>query len=61
MRIKAKITPTQKATNRRESQKYTRCAAKGMIEWNTIGMYVRNVYFNGKLNTVVTYDYYLND
>lgn len=61
MRIKAKITPTQKATNRRESQKYTRCAAKGMIEYNTIGMYVRNCYFNGKLNTVVSYDFILND
>lgn len=61
MRIKAKITPAQKATNRRESQKYTSCAAKGMIEWNTIGMYVRNRYFNGKLNTVVSYDFILND
>ena len=61
MRIKAKITPAQKATNRRESQKYTRCAAKGMIEWNAIGMYVRNCYFNGKLNTVVSYDFILND
>ena len=61
MRIKAKITPAQKATNRRESQKYIRCAAKGMIEWNTIGMYIRNRYFNGKLNTVVSYDFILND
>jgi hypothetical protein len=61
MRIKAKITPAQKATNRRESQKYTSCAAKGMIECNTIGMYVRNCYFNGKLNTVVSYDFILND
>jgi hypothetical protein len=61
MKIKAKITPAQKATNRRESQKYTSCSAKGMIEWNTIGMYIRNCYFNGKLNTVITYDFPLND
>ena len=61
MRIKAKITPKEKATNRRENQKYTSCSAKGMIEWNTIGMYVRNRYFNGRLNTVVSYDYILND
>ena len=61
MRIKAKITPSEKAINRRENQKYTSCAAKGMIEWNTIGMYIRNVYFNGKLNTVISYDYFLND
>ena len=61
MRVKAKITPSEKAINRRESQKYTRCAAKGMIEWNTIGMFVRNRYFNGRLNTVVSYDYILND
>jgi hypothetical protein len=61
MRIKAKITPAQKATNRSESQKYKSCSAKGMIEWNTIGMYVRNVYFNARLNTVVSFDYILND
>lgn len=61
MRIKAKITPSEKAINRRESQKYTSCSAKGMIDFNTIGMYIRNVYFNGKLNTVITYDYILND
>lgn len=61
MRIKAKITPSEKATNRRETVKYKSCSAKGMIEWNTIGMYVRNVYFNGKINTVITYDYILND
>ena len=61
MRIKAKITPKEKATNRRENQKYTSCSAKGMIEWNTIGMYIRNVYFNGRLNTVVSFDYILND
>jgi hypothetical protein len=61
MRIKAKITPSEKATNRRENQKYTSCSAKGMIEWNTIGMYIRNCYFNGKINTVISYDYILND
>lgn len=61
MRIKAKITASEKAINRRETAKYASCAAKGMIEWNTIGMYVRNRYFNGKLNTVVSYDYFLND
>ena len=61
MRIKAKITPKEKAINRRESQKYTSCSAKGMIEWNTIGMYIRNCYFNGKINTVISYDYILND
>lgn len=61
MRVKAKITPKEKAINRRESQKYTSCSAKGMIEWNTIGMYIRNVYFNGKINTVITYDFILND
>lgn len=61
MRIKAKITPKEKATNRRESQKYTSCSAKGMVEWNTIGIYVRNRYFNGRLNTVISYDYFLND
>ena len=61
MRVKAKITPKEKAINRRESQKYTSCSAKGMIEWNTIGMYIRNCYFNGKINTVISYDYILND
>ena len=61
MRIKAKITPKEKAINRRETQNYKSCAAKGTIEWNTIGMYIRNVYFNGKLNTVISYDYILND
>ena len=61
MRIKAKITPSEKAINRRESQKYTSCAAKGMVDFNTIGMYVRNRYFNGRLNIVITYDYILND
>ena len=61
MRIKAKITPAQKATNRRETAKYTSCSAKGMVDFNTIGMYVRNRYFNGKLNTVVSYDFILND
>ena len=61
MRIKAKITPKEKAINRRESQKYTSCSAKGMVEWNTIGMYIRNCYFNGKINTVISYDYILND
>ena len=59
--MKKVITPREKATNRRESQKYTSCSAKGMIDFNTIGMYVRNVYFNGKLNTVVTYDFPFND
>lgn len=59
--MKKVITPKEKAINRRESQKYKSCSAKGMIEWNTIGMYVRNVYFNGKLNTVVSYDFILND
>jgi len=61
MRVKAKITPAQKAINRRENQKYTSCSAKGMVDFNTIGMYVRNRYFNGKLNTVVSYDFILND
>lgn len=61
MRIKAKITPKEKAINRRENQKYTSCSAKGMVDFNTIGMYVRNRYFNGRLNTVISYDYYLND
>ena len=59
--MKKVITPKEKAINRRESQKYTSCSVKGMIEWNTIGMYVRNRYFNGKLNTVVSYDFILND
>jgi hypothetical protein len=61
MRTKVKITPAEKATNRRETQKYKSCSAKGMIESNTIGMYVRNVYFNATLNTVVSFDYPLND
>ena len=61
MRIKAKITPSEKATNRIETAKYKSCSAKGMIEWNTIGMYIRNVYFNGRLDTVVSYDFILND
>lgn len=61
MRIKAKITPKEKAINRRESQKYTSCSAKGMVDWNSIGMYIRNVYFNGKINTIISYDFILND
>jgi hypothetical protein len=61
MKIQAKITPSEKATNRRESQKYKSCSAKGMVDFNTIGMYVRNRYFNGRLNTVVSYDFILND
>jgi hypothetical protein len=60
MRIKAKITPKEKATNRRESQKYAKCAASGML-FDGIAMRIRNVYFNGKLNDVLTYDFTYND
>jgi hypothetical protein len=61
MRIKAKITPAEKATNLRENQKYTSCVLQVMIAWNCIGMYVGDRYFNFKLITVVSYDYFLND
>lgn len=61
MRIKAKITPQEKAINRRETQKYKSTVAKGIMPYDVVEITYRSVFFNGKINQVKTIDLFLND
>ena len=60
MKIQAKITPAEKATNRHKTARYETCNAKGIVE-NGVIMAIRSVYFKGKINNVVSCDFILND